>query len=164
MNFFPWYPECITEVCHFHSIYYLWVICQTMEEKNLQRIVKMQLKTGINGNISVSFWHNKGQDSHVSRLPRPQTLQDTQNKNILLHIAFGRAPNALEQYRHSELFQSTWTFVKQCLKNAQKLGQLISSVKSNLIIWDVTLSTLMGAPIPGRWARPPEKFSDFFFL
>ena len=112
MNFFPWYPECITEVCHFHSIYYLWVICQTMEEKNLQRIVKMQLKPESTETFLSHFDTIKGKIATFPGCLGLRLLQDTQNKNILFTYSLWESPNALEQYRHSELFQSTWTFVK----------------------------------------------------
>lgn len=112
MNLLTSHTEYSDEVCHFRSICYLWVICHAMEEKNLQRIVKMQLKPESTATFLAHFDTIKGRIADFTGCMGLRLLQDTERPNIVFTYSLWESPEALEHYRHSELFRSTWTFVK----------------------------------------------------
>ncbi len=83
-----------------------------MEEKNLQRIVKMQLKPESTETFLTHFDTIKGRIADFPGCLGLRLLQDTERPNIVFTYSRWESPDALEHYRHSELFQTTWMFVK----------------------------------------------------
>ncbi|HQU96392.1 MAG TPA: antibiotic biosynthesis monooxygenase, partial [Saprospiraceae bacterium] len=83
-----------------------------MEEKLLQRVVKMQFRADA---VDLFLQHFNEVADEIRYFPGCEglrLLQDTDNSNILFTYSHWRDASALDHYRNSELFRSTWKYVR----------------------------------------------------
>jgi hypothetical protein len=87
----------------------------------IKRIVKMTFRPdAVDTFLQDVFEHSK---SHIRAFPGCQhmeLLRYTEQPNVLFTLSYWEGPEALEQYRQSELFQSTWKKTKVLFSDKAK--------------------------------------------
>lgn len=83
-----------------------------MEEKLLQRVVKMQFRVDAVDLFLQHFNEVAGEIRHFPGCEGLHLLQDTDNSNILFTYSQWQDAVALEHYRNSDLFRTTWKYVR----------------------------------------------------
>ncbi|MCO6462455.1 MAG: antibiotic biosynthesis monooxygenase [Saprospiraceae bacterium] len=78
----------------------------------LHRIVKMHLRTEETENFLTHFDDIKEKIRNFPGCLGLSLLQDADHPNIVFTYSQWESVDRLEAYRHSELFRSTWSFVK----------------------------------------------------
>ena len=77
------------------------------------RIVKMTFEPKLIGDFEKLFDQNKHKIRAFEGCNHLELLQDKNNPNIFFTYSFWDAPENLESYRQSELFNTVWTATKK---------------------------------------------------
>jgi quinol monooxygenase YgiN len=80
--------------------------------KMIRRIVKMTFKSGKEIDFLTVFDHSKEQIRAFSGCKHLELWQDQQHSNVFMTFSIWESVSDLEQYRASELFQTTWSKTK----------------------------------------------------
>ncbi|MCB0533118.1 MAG: antibiotic biosynthesis monooxygenase [Lewinellaceae bacterium] len=79
----------------------------------IKRIVKMTFRSeAVDTFLNEVFEHSKAGIRAFPGCRHMELLQSTQEPNVLFTLSYWDSPEALEQYRQSELFQTTWAKTK----------------------------------------------------
>ena len=79
----------------------------------IKRIVKMTFRPdAVDTFLQDVFEHSKSRIRAFPGCRHMELLRHTVQPNVLFTLSYWEAPEALERYRQSELFQSTWDKTK----------------------------------------------------
>jgi len=79
----------------------------------IKRIVKMTFRPdAVDTFLQDVFEHSKSRIRAFPGCRQMELLRYTEQPNVLFTLSYWEGPEALEQYRQSELFQSTWKKTK----------------------------------------------------
>ncbi len=78
----------------------------------IKRIVKMSFKEGEISAFIANFKANKNHIKAFEGCQHVELLQDKSTPNIFFTFSIWDRPEALENYRHSELFRGIWAKTK----------------------------------------------------
>lgn len=78
----------------------------------IKRLVKMTFQAALVPDFLVIFEASKQKIRQFEGCQHLELLRDKNQPNILFTLSFWDTEGSLEQYRHSELFQTTWAKTK----------------------------------------------------
>ena len=93
------------------------------------RIVKMTFQPEGVADFLENFHRNKEGIRHFEGCTHLELLQESGKENVYFTYSWWEGPEALENYRHSQLFKEVWSFTKSLFADKPRAWSLTQKVK-----------------------------------